>query len=188
MEIERTALHGVLLVRPKPFRDERGFFVRTSDSELMLAAGIDTNAFVQENQSRTQRGTIRGLHMRADLSETKLVRCPRGELLEHVVDLRPWSPTYLATLTVTLDDVDCLQILVPGGCAHGFTPRSVDADTCYRHTARYEPSLERAVRYDDPTFGFDWGVAEPVLSARDEAAPSFADIEAQLTSWYPRPD
>ena len=184
MKIDDGDLDGVLIVRPEPRVDERGFFVRTSDSAIMRAAGIDTTRFVQENQSRTRRGTVRGLHFRADRHENKLVRCARGAVLEHIVDLRPRSRTFGAVMSLVLDDVEMLQVLVPAGCAHGFTPQTDEADICYRHTVAYDPEFERAVRYDDPRFDLDWGLDDPVLSVRDQTASSFAQIEPFLLTWF----
>src|SRR3954447_6532336 len=159
--VSSTALQGVLQVRPEPIVDDRGFFVRTLAADVLLAAGVDPAAFVQENQSRSRYRTLRGLHGRSHLSETKLVRCARGSVFEVVVDLRPWSTTFLRWETFTLDDVRHEQVLVPAGCVHGFQALTPEVDICYKHDAVYAPELEIAVAYDDPELGIDWPLADP---------------------------
>lgn len=182
--ITATPIVGVCVIEPVVRRDDRGFFVRTCDRDTYAEFGIDTTRFVQQNQSRSSADTLRGLHFRAALSEAKLVRCARGTIFEAVVDLRPTSPTYRTTFTLTLDDVDHRQILVPPGCAHGFYALT-DVDICYQHDAVYEPSLERAVRFDDPDIAIDWPDGPRLLSDRDRDAPSFATIETELSHWFP---
>jgi dTDP-4-dehydrorhamnose 3,5-epimerase len=184
--VSETALHGVLRITPQPIADERGFFVRTMNADVLRAAGIDPTKFVQENQSRSRRGTLRGLHGRRHLSEAKLVRCARGAIFEAVVDLRPWSPTFGSWEAFTLDDVAHEQLLVPAGCVHGFQALTEEIDVCYKHDAPYDPSLEIAIAHDDPTLGIPWPLADKILSARDRAAPLLADVEPSLAEWYRR--
>ncbi len=182
--IRPTGLQGVHAVYPTPIRDHRGFFVRTLSLDVFLAAGIDPRSFVQENQSRSRRGTLRGLHMRKSLSEAKLVRCARGRIWEVVVDLRPWSVTFRQWRQFVLDDVDHVQLLVPAGCAHGFLVLSEEADVCYKHDAYYEPDLEAALAWDDPELAIPWPLPDPVLSERDRTAPRLAELCAELGTWY----
>jgi dTDP-4-dehydrorhamnose 3,5-epimerase len=179
-------IHGVLHVRPDPFRDERGFFVRTMDSTALLAAGIDPARFVQENQSRSRRGTLRGLHVRRELSEGKLVRCARGRLFEAIVDLRLWSPTFLMVEHVVLDDREHRQVFVPPGCAHGYLVTSPVADVCYKHDAAYRPGLEVGIRWDDPDLAIPWPVTPRLLSPRDRALPALAEVRDELARWFGR--
>lgn len=177
-------IDGVLHVRPEPFRDERGFFVRTLDAASLREAGLDTARFVQENQSRSRRGTLRGLHCRRELSEGKLVRVARGRVFEAIVDLRPWSPTFLVQEHLVLDDRDHRQVFVPPGCAHGFLVLSPLVDVCYKHDAAYRPGLEAGVRWDDPDLAIPWPARPTLLSERDLALPSLAQIRTTLPDWF----
>jgi dTDP-4-dehydrorhamnose 3,5-epimerase len=177
-------LEGLLHVFPTPISDERGFFVRTLDAGSLLAAGLDPAGFVQENQSRSRRGTLRGLHFRRALSEGKLVRCARGTVHEVVVDLRPWSSTFLTQESVTLDDERHEQLFVPAGCAHGFQVLSEFADICYKHDAVYAPELEAVVAWDDPELAVEWPLPDPLLSPRDRAAPSLAEVRPFFGTWF----
>jgi dTDP-4-dehydrorhamnose 3,5-epimerase len=179
-----TSLEGVLIIEPAPVVDERGFFVRTMSADVLERAGIDPGSFVQENQSRSRRGTLRGLHMRKQLSETKLARCARGNVFEVVVDLRPWSSTFGRWEQFWLDDTKHLQVLVPPGCAHGFQVVSDWADICYKHDAYYAPELEAALAWDDPELAVPWPLPEPLLSERDRRAPTLAEIRPELGRWY----
>src|SRR4029079_17409457 len=126
-----------------------------SSTAVLAAAGLPT-AFVEESQSRSRRGVLRGLHGRAALSEGKLVRCARGEVFEVVVDLRPWSPTFSQWESFALDDVAHRQVWVPPGMVHGFEVLSEEADICYRMDAAYDPSLDIAVSWDDPELAIPW--------------------------------
>lgn len=175
---------GVLHVRPEPFRDERGFFVRTLDAASLREAGLDPARFVQENQSRSRRGTLRGLHCRRELSEGKLVRIARGRVFEAIVDLRPWSPTFLVQEHLVLDDLDHRQVFVPPGCAHGFLVLSPLADVCYKHDAAYRPGLEAGIRWNDPELAIPWPVHPTLLSDRDLELPLLADVRDELATWF----
>jgi dTDP-4-dehydrorhamnose 3,5-epimerase len=182
--VTESNLEGVLVVTPAPVRDERGFFVRTMSADVLLAAGIDPHDFVQENQSRSGRGTLRGLHGRRALSENKLVRCARGRVFEVIVDMRPWSSTFLQHETVELDDEHHRQVYVPAGCVHGFQALADHVDICYKHDAYYDPSLEIAVAWDDPQLAIAWPMEPLALSERDRTAPRLADVVPKLTDWY----
>jgi dTDP-4-dehydrorhamnose 3,5-epimerase len=173
-----------MVIEPEPVRDERGFFVRTMDATTLRSAGIEPTAFVQENQSRSRMGTLRGLHGRARLEEAKLVRCARGSVFEVVVDLRPWSETFAQWESFVLDDIGHHQVYVPHGCVHGFLARSSEVDVCYKHDAPYEPTVEIALRWDDDELAIDWPERDPVLSERDRAAPSLRDLRGRLADWY----
>jgi dTDP-4-dehydrorhamnose 3,5-epimerase len=182
--VEPARLRDVRVVVPSPIRDDRGFFVRTMDAATLRAAGIEPTAFVQENQSRSVRGTLRGLHGRARLEEAKLVRCARGALFEVVVDLRPWSETFEQWESFVLDDVDHRQVYVPAGCVHGYVALSDEVDVCYKHDAAHDPSIEIAVRWDDPDLAIEWPERSPLLSERDRAAPTLAELRPHLSDWY----
>jgi dTDP-4-dehydrorhamnose 3,5-epimerase len=183
--IRAARLRDVLVLEPDVARDERGFFVRTLDASTLRAAGLEPSKFVQENQSRSRAGTLRGLHGRTELSEAKLVRCARGSVYDVVVDVRPWSETFGEWESFVLDDEAHRQVYVPAGCLHGFLAVSESADVCYRHDAVHDPAVELAVRWDDDELGIDWpGAGAPLVSARDRDAVRMHDIRDQLEEWY----
>ncbi|HLF99064.1 MAG TPA: dTDP-4-dehydrorhamnose 3,5-epimerase family protein [Acidimicrobiia bacterium] len=172
------------VITPEPRRDERGWFLRVFDAASYAAAGIDHTRLVQENQSRSKRRTIRGLHGRCALSEAKLIRCVRGSLFDVVVDLRPWSPTFLQWESFDLDDDTHTQIYVPAGFAHGFQALAEPTDIGYRVDSPYDPALDVAVAFDDPDLAIPWPLDDPIVSERDRDAPRLSDIRDQLTNWY----
>lgn len=184
MLIHETSLHGVKLIEPKPIPDERGWYMRVFSSDIHGQAGIDHTRLVQENQMRSRQRVIRGLHMRSQLSEAKLIRCSHGEVFDVAVDLRPWSPTFLRWEHFMLDDRSNNQVYIPAGCAHGLQAISEVADVCYRVDAFYEPALEAAVSWSDPELGIPWPLADPILSERDRAAPTLEEIKPRLADWY----
>lgn len=184
MEIRDTGLHGVKVFTPEPHPDERGFFLRVFDAHLYATAGVDHALLVQENQSRSRRRTIRGLHTRCELSEAKLVRCVRGAVFDVIVDLRPWSPSFLSWEGFHLDDETHTQLYIPPGFAHGFQALTEWADVGYRVDSPYDPSLDVAVAFDDPDLAIPWPLADPIVSDRDRSAPKLADLTPLLPNWY----
>jgi dTDP-4-dehydrorhamnose 3,5-epimerase len=183
-EVEKTAIPGLLLITPKPIRDERGWFMRTFAAEELRGYGVDHTTLVEANHSRSHRGVVRGLHTRADTREAKLIRVPRGRIFDVVVDLRPASPAFGRWLGFELDDETHRQLYIPGGCAHGFQALSDLVDVCYQVTAPYEPSLDAAVAWDDPDLAVRWPLADATVSERDRAAPRLAEIRPQLGAWF----
>ena len=184
MDIRDASVHGVKTIEPRPIPDERGYFMRVFDAATHAAAGIDHVRFVQENQSRSRHGVLRGLHCRSNLTEAKLVRCVSGEIYDVVVDLRPWSPTFCRWERFILDDRRHLQVYIPPGCAHGFQVLSPQAEVCYRVDAVYDPALDVAVAWDDPDIGIPWPLPNPLVSPRDRAAPRLADVREHLADWF----
>jgi dTDP-4-dehydrorhamnose 3,5-epimerase len=182
IRIAPATLPGVLVVEPDVRADERGFFVETYRRDALAAAGLDVD-FVQENHSRSARGTIRGLHFSIQPGQAKLVRAARGRILDVAVDIRRGSPTFGRHETFELDDITHRQVYLPVGIAHGFCVVSDVADVCYRVDAYYAPELERGVAWDDPALGISWPADEPILSARDRANPRLADLPPELTDW-----
>lgn len=178
MRVETTPLDDVLVFRPSPHRDDRGFFSRTFDAEVAAAHGLDPGAFVQDSQSRSEHGTLRGLHGRGGEGEAKLVRCARGAILDVIVDARPTSPTFGRHGAFRLDDEDLRVLYVPRGFLHGFQVLSDLADICYRIDRPHDPSEDLSVRYDDPDLAIAWPMAAGVLSARDREAGSWRDLTA----------
>ena len=175
MDISRVPrIDGALLFTPTPHVDERGFFSRTFDAAATRAAGIDPAAFVQDSVSRSARGVIRGLHLRAGRGEAKLVRCSYGAVFDVIVDLRPGSPTYLNWKSFELRDDTQESLYVPAGCAHGFQALTEPADVSYRIDREHDPSEDVAIAYDDTELAIPWPLAAAFLSSRDRAAPSLA--------------
>ena len=184
IEITPTALEGVLIITPKVFGDERGFFQETYHADKFAELGLPTN-FVQDNHSRSKRGVVRGLHyqdMRAPMA--KLVRCTAGRLLDIAVDLRVGSPTFGKWVGVELAEDNHRQLLVPVGFGHGFVVLSEYADLQYRCTNFYAPETEGAVLWNDPAIGVDWNVEEPILSARDQQAQTLAEYLKNPAFYY----
>lgn len=179
MKVEHPGLDGVLLFLPTPSRDERGLFTRTFDVAIAREAGLDPNAFLQDSQSRSRLGTIRGLHGRSGRGEGKLVRCAHGAVHDVLVDARPDSPTYGKHIAVRLDDEDFAHLYVPPGLLHGFQALTEPADVCYRIDREHDPAEDLAVRYDDPDLGIAWPLPVSVISARDSSAGSWAALAAR---------
>jgi dTDP-4-dehydrorhamnose 3,5-epimerase len=174
-----TRIEGLTLVEPQVHGDSRGFFVETYAVEEWRELGVDAE-FVQQNHSRSSRGTLRGLHFQTSPGQAKLLRCARGEILDVVVDLRKDSVTYGQWEAHVLDDEKHRQLFVPIGFAHGFVVLSEVADVCYQVSSLYDPATEMGIAWDDPEIGVDWQVADPLLSGRDKTAPHLAEIADQL--------
>jgi len=175
-----TSLDGVLLLEPAVHGDDRGFFVETFRANVWGELGIDVE-FVQDNHSRSRRGTLRGMHFQTDPGQAKLVRCARGQILDVVVDLRRDSDTFGRWDGHELDDANLRQLWVPVGFAHGFCVLSEEADVVYKCSSYYDPATEAGLAYDDPDVGIAWPNLELLVSERDRAAPRLADIAESLT-------
>ncbi len=171
MIVTETALPGVVIIEPKVHGDERGFFMETFQAERYRdEAGIDL-AFVQDNQSRSSHGVLRGLHFQVNKPQGKLVRVTRGEVFDVAADINPESPTYGKWVGVTLNDRNHLQFWVPPGYAHGFVVTSDSADFSYKCTDYYDPSDEGGIHWQDPRLDIEWPVDEPSVSEKDAALP-----------------
>lgn len=171
---------GALLFRPVPHKDERGFFSRTFDADIARAAGIDPAGFAQDSVSRSARGVIRGLHIRAGNGESKLVRCSYGAVFDVVVDLRPSSPTYLNWESFDLRDDEQVSLYVPAGCAHGFQALSDPADVSYRIDRPHDPGEDVSIAFDDQELAIPWPLPATVMSRRDRAASSLREAMTLL--------
>ncbi len=179
MLIEQTALAQLLVLTPRYFRDERGFFVESYNRrDFAEAVGADFE-FGQDNHSRSTRGVLRGLHYQlSPHAQGKLVRVANGEIFDVAVDLRGDSPTFGRWFGIVLSAEKGNQLWIPPGFAHGFLTLSETADVLYKATDYYAPDCERTVAWDDPAIGIDWPLdVEPILSARDTAAPRLAQAE-----------
>ncbi len=179
MKFVPTRLPGVLLVEPPVFRDERGFFLECYHADKYRQGGIAL-PFVQDNHSRSARGTLRGLHAQWRKPQGKLVRVLSGEIWDVAVDVRRGSPTFAQWVGVALDAESHRQIWVPPGFVHGFCVLSEFAEVEYKCTDVYDPGGELGVAWNDPEIGIEWPIAEPTLSAKDQAAPSLAEVAERL--------
>lgn len=184
MRVETSDLEGVLLFVPEPFHDERGFFTRTFDTEIFdrSVKGMDVTSasFTQDSQSRSIRGTIRGMHGRLGRGEAKLVRCAHGAVLDVVVDARLSSPTFGEVRTFMLDDTTFTHLFIPPGLLHGFQALTDTADVCYRIDRPHDPSEDIGVAYDDATLSIEWPLEPTAVSARDRTAASWTDALERL--------
>lgn len=174
------SLAGVLVFLPEPHHDDRGFFTRTFDAAVAREHGLRPEEFVQDSQSRSHRGTIRGMHGRGGRGESKLVRCARGAVLDVLVDARPASPTFGQQMTVTLDDSVFTHLFVPPGMLHGFQALTDEADICYRIDREHAPGEDLSVRFDDPDLAIEWPLPVTAMSPKDRAAGSWAELLARL--------
>ncbi|MBA2669872.1 MAG: dTDP-4-dehydrorhamnose 3,5-epimerase [Gemmatimonadetes bacterium] len=177
MNISETGLPGVLLIEPRVFRDERGWFTETWHRQRYAAAGLD-HEFVQDNLSRSRHGVLRGLHFQSPTPQGKLVSVLQGSVFDVAVDLRSNSPFFGQWAGFELSAENGRQIYVPEGFAHGFVVTGETALFSYKCTAPFVPDHDRSLRWNDPTLGIDWPVAAPILSAKDAAAPLLCDIAA----------
>lgn len=176
MEIQETELAGMFVITPRVFEDPRGFFMETYHLAKFAAAGVDVE-FVQDNHSRSGRGTLRGLHYQIEHAQGKLVRAIRGEIYDVGVDLRRDSPTFGRWVGEYLSEENRRQLYVPPGFAHGFCVVSEIAEVTYKCTDLYHPEHERSLLWNDPQLAIDWPIDEPILSPKDEAGIPLAQAE-----------
>jgi dTDP-4-dehydrorhamnose 3,5-epimerase len=177
MNVISTELPEVLIVEPKLFGDQRGFFLETYQFERYAAGGI-SRPFVQDNMSRSSYGVLRGLHLQNPMTQGKLVSAMRGRVLDVAVDVRVGSPNFGRHVAVELSEENRRQLWVPRGFAHGFVVLSDTADFFYKCDELYSPKDEIVVRWNDPAIGIRWGVDDPSLSARDAAAPLLSEVKS----------
>jgi len=179
LKVLPTNLTGVVVIEPVVFRDPRGFFVETYHAERYGAAGIDAS-FVQDNHSRSERGTLRGLHAQQRFPQAKLVRVIEGEIWDVAVDIRLGSPTFGRHVAVTLSADDQRQIFVPIGFAHGFCVVSERAQIEYKCTNYYHLEDELHILWNDPELAIPWPVKTPTLSDKDRAALPLGALHDRL--------
>lgn len=178
MRIESTDLPGVLLIEPRVFEDARGYFFESFNQRAFDEAVGAPLRFVQDNQSRSQRGVLRGIHYQLQHPQGKLVRVLSGEIYDVAVDLRRASPTFGRWTAHRLSADNRLQLWIPAGFGHAFLALSETAEVFYKTTDFYAPGDERCVRWDDPQLSIDWPLdGEPLLSAKDAIAPTLNDAE-----------
>jgi dTDP-4-dehydrorhamnose 3,5-epimerase len=176
MKISHSKLKGCVIIEPRVFGDDRGFFLETFQAvRYKQEAGIDL-PFVQDNHSRSARGVLRGLHFQKTKPQGKLVRVVRGEVYDVAVDIRKGSATFGQWKGVILSEDNKKQFWVPPGFAHGFVVVSTTADLEYKCTDYYDPSDEGSILWSDPDLDIPWPIANPVLSAKDESAKRLVDL------------
>lgn len=176
MEVINLRLEGLKLIKPKVFRDDRGFFLESFQESVYEQKGIPSR-FVQDNHSYSQRGCIRGMHFQSFPGQAKLIRVSVGEIYDVAVDIRPDSPTYGQWEAVVLDDRFHHQLFVPVGFAHGFCVLSEEAHVMYKVSTPYQAEFEKGFRWNDPTINISWPVESPIVSERDQIAPFFHEID-----------
>jgi dTDP-4-dehydrorhamnose 3,5-epimerase len=184
VHIEQTELAGVLTLVPQPFHDDRGLFTRTFDADIFdsyLGAPGTAATFIQDSQSRSAQGVIRGMHGRAGRGEAKLVRCANGAVHDILVDIRRDSPTFGHQQVFRLDDTEFRHLYVPPGFLHGFQALTPTADVCYRIDRPHAPAEDLAVAYNDPELAIDWPLPISIVSARDSGAGSWAELLMHLS-------
>lgn len=178
MKIHETGLEGLIIIEPKVSRDERGYFLESYHKERLEAFGI-SHDFIQDNQSRSLKGVIRGLHLqREPHAQTKLIRVTEGAVYDVAVDLRERSKSFGRWFGIELSFENHLQLLIPKGFAHGFSVLSTHATIIYKCDAFYNPESEAGIRYNDPELNIDWKVdeASAVISEKDSMLPYFKEF------------
>lgn len=181
MEIQKTKIPGAYIISPEVHGDARGWFCETyTKNKLTSVTNIE---FVQDNQSYSaQAGIVRGLHCQINPhSQTKLIRCTRGTIEDVIVDIRRGSPTFKQWLKIELSAANKKQLLIPRGCLHGFVTLTNEVEVQYKVDDYYSKECDRSVKFDDPEFGVDWGIAQPILSNKDANAPLFKNSDCEFT-------
>ncbi len=181
MNLIKTDIEGLVVIEPQVFGDHRGWFMETYSEEKFKELGIDT-VFVQDNQSYSaQKGTLRGLHFQNNpKSQTKLIRCTRGTIVDVVVDLRKNSPTYKKWFSIELSAENKKQLYIPKGFAHGFVTLTDDVEVQYKVDEFYSKEHDRSIRFDDESIGVEWGIENPILSQKDLSAPLLKDSDVNF--------
>jgi len=178
LKIISTAIPDVLLIEPKVFQDERGFFLESYQKKQFQEAGIDMD-FVQDNHSKSCRGTLRGLHYQLSQPQGKLIRVIAGEIFDVAVDIRQSSPTFGQWVGDYLSAENKRMLWVPAGFAHGFYVTSLDAEVLYKASDYYAPQWERSIIWNDPTIGIRWPIQDglPILSVKDGMGKLLSEAE-----------
>ncbi|MCX7798428.1 MAG: dTDP-4-dehydrorhamnose 3,5-epimerase [Melioribacter sp.] len=177
MVVEKTFIEGLLLIKPEIYYDERGYFFESYNQKKYNELGINFN-FVQDNISKSKKGTIRGLHYQVgEYAQGKLCYVLKGKVLDVAVDIRFGSPTFGKYFSCELSDENKIQLWIPPGFAHGFSVLSEEAIFCYKCTSLYNKQYERGILFNDPILKIDWKVENPIVSTKDLSAKPFQEIE-----------
>lgn len=179
-EFEETEIKDVILVKPRVFGDERGFFLETYKKEDFIKAGIKDD-FIQDNHSKSSFGVLRGLHYQKNPNvQGKLVRCTKGKILDVAVDIRKNSPTFLKWVKRELTEENKFQLYIPKGFAHGFVALSDVVEVMYKVSGNYSPKDEGGIKWNDPDIALDWGIDfEPLLSEKDKNSKTIKEINKE---------
>jgi len=179
-EFETTPIEGVMIIHPRKFPDDRGYFMETYKRSDFVKAGIAED-FYQDNHSYSSKGILRGLHFQSEPhAQGKLVRAIEGRVWDVAVDLRPDSPTYMKWYGIELDSKEGTMFYIPPGFGHGFVVLSDTAHFLYKCTKEYNPSADGGVRWDDPELNIQWPLTDVSVSEKDEKLPLLKDIEESL--------
>ncbi len=178
MKVTETKLSGVLILEPKVFQDDRGYFLETWNKVRYEEAGVPGN-FVQDNISFSQKGILRGLHFQYPQSQGKLIQVLSGEVIDVVVDIRVGSPTYGKWIGEVISESNHRQMYIPPGFAHGYCVTSKTAHFSYKCTDFYNPTTEHGIIWNDPDIGIEWPVEQPVLSPKDMRYPRLKDLRPE---------
>ncbi|MDZ7740224.1 MAG: dTDP-4-dehydrorhamnose 3,5-epimerase [Bacteroidota bacterium] len=180
MKVNKTKIPGLLIIEPDVFADERGYFFESYNREKFVRAGIP-HTFVQDNESKSQKGVLRGLHFQnPPHAQGKLVRVIKGAVLDVAVDIRKGSPSYGEWEAVELSEKNKKMYWIPAGMAHGFLTLEDNTIFFYKCTELYNKSSEGSIRWDDPDLNIDWGIKNPVLSGKDREAPAFKEFSSSF--------
>lgn len=178
-EFEKLGIEGLVLVKPKIFGDNRGFFMESYKKSEFVQNGIDVE-FIQHNHSKSVKGVLRGLHYQAaPKAQAKLVRCIRGKIHDVAVDLRPNSPTFGKWEKVELSEENNHMFFIPEGFAHGFVVLSDEAELIYKTNAEYSAQHDRGILWCDNDINVDWGINSPILSEKDKVQPKLAELNKE---------
>lgn len=176
-EFNRLEIRDVILLKPKVFGDERGFFVETYKHSDFIKFGIKEN-FAQDNHSKSIKGVLRGLHyQKQPEAQSKLVRCTRGEIVDIAVDIRIGSPSYSRWVKVNLSEENKQMLYVPAGFAHGFIVVSEIAEVLYKTSGEYSPENDAGILWNDPALSIDWEIENPLISEKDKKLPLLKDAD-----------
>lgn len=177
MELNKTPIDGLLIIKPDVFRDQRGYFFETYNRETFVKHGLDVT-FVQDNESKSKKGVLRGLHFqRPPFAQCKLVRVVHGAIMDVAVDLRKGSPTCGKWHAVELSDENKLMFWIPEGFAHGFISLSDNTVVAYKCNNVYHRESEGSIHWNDPDIHIDWRINDPLVSEKDNLAPSFEEVK-----------
>jgi dTDP-4-dehydrorhamnose 3,5-epimerase len=179
MHAEHTDIDGLLIIHPRVFEDERGFFFESYNEAAFRRVGIDS-IWRQDNHSRSVQDSVRGLHFQRGAGQAKIVRCVAGRIWDVAVDIRPGSPTFGRWSSVELSADNRLSVFVPAGFAHGFAVLSDYADTLYKCDRLYDAAIEDGIAWDDPDLAIPWPVKTAILSERDRSNQSFSTFKRKI--------
>ena len=176
MEIIKTPLEGLLIIKPQVFEDDRGYFFESFNQEKFRNAGVNLT-FLQDNESKSKKDVVRGMHMQAPpFEQGKLVRVMRGSVLDVAVDVRKGSPTFGKWEAIELSGKNKWMYWIPPGFAHGFRTLEDETIFFYKCTNVYNKDAERCFAWNDPDINIDWGILDPIVSGKDNDAPKFRDF------------